>query len=107
LTALHRLRHAVDVDQLLDQLFAAVIIATAATIVASTTTTTTVAIATAAAATPTAAAARFPRVALFSRSTGILRRGPCGHTRVRRRSIHDRSYLVVVLRSEERRVGKE
>src|SRR3569623_792838 len=82
LAALHRLRNAIDVDQLLDQLFAAVVVAGAATtaIVPATAAVTAAAIAAAAARAATATAAT--RAALL-RGTGV-RRGRLRDRRVRR-----------------------
>jgi uncharacterized membrane protein len=67
LTALHRLRDAVDVDELFDQLLTTVVLRTTATIV----TATTVAVATATAAVVTAAA-RSATATAATRTTTLL-----------------------------------
>src|SRR6185503_7974191 len=77
LAALHGLRHAVDVDELLDQLLATVLVVTTTTTVVTTATTATITAATPAstAGTASTAAASARRLAFSLNRSGLSRRG--------------------------------
>src|SRR5690606_1625964 len=100
LAALHRLRHAIDVHELFDQLLATIVVATAttatATIVTPTATAAVVTATTAAAAATTTAAARFAGATGLDRIAGGLALG-VGRNRSVGASGRSRGFLVVRL----------